>query len=387
MTPELKRAWIATAIWFGLNAFGLASFIVRLPEVKQILDLSNSRLGLALFLASTSVLAAINLSGKVAAKYGSSPVMLIGGISTAFALPLVSLLTNFPVFVGSLFVLFVALIFMDNAMNAQAVSIEHLSKKLIMGRLHGLFSVGGVAGGFFGGICSSMNVSLLTQGITVGLITLVLILIFRSFLLPPSADIHEPKEKSAKQKQPRIFYLLGFVGLCAGIIEGSASDWGAVLITEEFGASGLLASLPFIVFQIAMVIGRFSSDSLTTKFGRAPILLFCGTFVGLGLSTGLLIGGQIAIVLAWFAMGIGASVVIPMVFSVAGSLAKNEYSDVVAPSQAVATVSGISYAAFLFGPPIIGFAADIISLRWAMLIPAFLALGIVFGSRIAKQVN
>jgi MFS family permease len=136
-----------------------------------------------------------------------------------------------------------------------------------------------------------------------------------------------------------------------------------------------------------MVIGRFSSDSLTTKFGRAPILLFCGTFVGLGLSTGLLIGGQIAIVLAWFAMGIGASVVIPMVFSVAGSLAKNEYSDVVAPSQAVATVSGISYAAFLFGPPIIGFAADIISLRWAMLIPAFLALGIVFGSRIAKQVN
>ncbi len=74
-----------------------------------------------------------------------------------------------------------------------------------------------------------------------------------------------------------------------------------------------------------------------------------------------------------------------MVFSLSGSIANKEFAGDIAPSQAVATVSGISYAAFLIGAPTIGFVADLISLRWAMLIPAFLALGIIFGARIAKN--
>ncbi len=386
MTRELKRAWLATAIWFGLNAFGLASFIVRLPEAKQILDITNSKLGFALFLASTGVLISIKIVGKTAAKFGSSPVMIVGAVATGIFLPIVSALSNFEAFVFSLFLLLVSLTIMDIAMNAQAVTIEHLSEKLIMGRLHGLFSAGGVAGGLFGGICSSLEVKLIHQGLAVGLVTLVAVLVFKTFLLPANSDKHEPEPELAKTKPPKIFYLLGFVGLCAGVIEGSAADWGAVLISDEFGATGLIASLPFITFQFAMVLGRFSSDSLTSKFGRPPVLLFCGSFVAIGLSSGLIIGGQSAIVVAWFAMGIGASVVIPMVFSVAGAIAKNSFSGVVAPSQAVATVSGISYSAFLIGPPVIGFIADLISLRWAMMIPAFLALGIIYGSRIAQRV-
>ncbi len=107
--------------------------------------------------------------------------------------------------------------------------------------------------------------------------------------------------------------------------------------------------------------------------------------MSLGLTIGLLVGGQLAVILAWFAMGVGSSVVIPMVFSLAGSIAKNQYSGVISPSQAVASVSGISYSAFLVGPPVIGFIADLISLRWAMLFPALLALGIIYGSRIAHK--
>ena len=385
MNQELKRAWLATAIWFGLNSFGIATFIVRLPEVKKALDLSNSNLGLALFIASLGSLASIKFVGKLAAKYGSSPTMVVGGIATSLSLPLISTLANFPIFVLTLIIFFISITTMDIAMNAQAVDIEHKLDKLIMGRLHGIWSIGGVVGGVVGGIFNSIELSLLNQGLITGAITLILIITFRTYLLPASADTHEDVETDTKHKNPKIFLLLGFVGLCAAIMEGSAGDWGAVLITEEFGATGFISSLPYIVFQTAMVIGRFSSDSLTTRFGRAPIMLICGTVAAIGLSAGLLIGGQVAIVFAWFAIGVGASVVIPMVFSIAGSIAKTQYDGVVAPSQAVATVSGISYSAFLFGPPIIGFLADLISLRWAMMIPALLAFGIIFGAKIAKN--
>lgn len=388
MTAELRRAWLATAIWFALNSFGVASFIVRLPEVKQTLDISNSTLGLALFIASLGSLACIKLVGKIAAKFGSSPVMILGGIMTAISLPLISILSSLPVFIFTLLIFFISITIMDISMNAHAVNIEHQSDKLIMGRLHGIWSIGGVIGGIAGGIFESLNTRLFHQGFFVGIITLSLVAIFKRYLLPASADIHAPEESETKStKHPKIFYILGFVGLCAAVIEGSAADWGAVLITEEFGATGFVSSLPYIIFQSAMVIGRFSSDFLTSKFGRGPILLFCGSFVAIGLSTGLFVGGQIAIVLSWFAMGVGASVVIPMVFSIAGAIAKNEYAGQVAPSQAVATVSGISYAAFLVGPPIIGFIADAISLRWAMLVPAILALGIIFGAKFANKAN
>ena len=48
-------------------------------------------------------------------------------------------------------------------------------------------------------------------------------------------------------------------------------------------------------------------------------------------------------------------------------------------------LAGLIDAAFLIGAPTIGFVADLISLRWAMMIPALLALGIIFGARIAKN--
>ena len=61
-------------------------------------------------------------------------------------------------------------------------------------------------------------------------------------------------------------------------------------------------------------------------------------------------------------------------------MAKNQFADRMAPSEAMAMVSGIAYFGFLAGPPSIGFVADQISLRWAMLIPAVLALFIAIGS-------
>jgi MFS family permease len=61
-------------------------------------------------------------------------------------------------------------------------------------------------------------------------------------------------------------------------------------------------------------------------------------------------------------------------FSAAGDIAKDSYSATVAPSQAIAMVSGIAYFGFLVGPPFIGWIAEITSLRKAMFVPALLTI-------------
>ena len=69
-----------------------------------------------------------------------------------------------------------------------------------------------------------------------------------------------------------------------------------------------------------------------------------------------------------------------MAFSKAGEIAKDKYSKEIAPSEGVALVGGIGYSGFMAGPPAIGFAANLIGLRWAMFIPALLAFILAFGA-------
>jgi len=110
-----------------------------------------------------------------------------------------------------------------------------------------------------------------------------------------------------------------------------------------------------------------------------------GIISGTGLTVGLIVGGIPAIMVSWFLLGIGLSVVIPLMFSAAGTLASKKYAGVIAPSEAVAKVSGVSYFGFVIGPPLIGFIADIVELRWTLLLIAAFAYLLIFASRYARE--
>lgn len=391
MTTEYRRAWLGAAISFFLNAVGWASVIVRMPEIKTALGASNSVLGLLLLISVGGALSALKPAGIWCAKYGSSPVIIASAIGHALVLPLAAWVPNAWVFVLGVFLTLFGTATMDMAQNAHAVAIEHGSGKKIMGRLHGLWSVGGIAGGIIGGVCAALEISLVQQALGMAAFIIITIVLARPLYLPGSADRHEvehhERTKKARTRYPGAFWILALVGLAAALGEGAASDWGAVLLAEEWGASAFVASLPYIAFQTTMVIGRFSSDAISTRFGRSGILRLCGLITFFGLTAGLLIGDVAGVLLGWFSLGLGVSVVIPMVFSAAGALALKRYSDTIVPAQAVAVISGVVYSAFLFGPPLIGFLADLVSLRWAMLLIAVLGLGITFGASVVKQVD
>jgi len=389
MDTRLKRATIGTAIWFFMNAVGWASLVVRMPEIKDRLDVTNGELGIGLFIAALGAIAALRPAGVWCAKYGSAPIMKISVFSGVVFIPLIALAPTLWTFGGIAFFFMFTIATMDMAMNAHAVAIEHESKQLIMGRMHGLWSTGGIAGGLIGGASAAINLPLVQQALLMTVL-IALIAVFASrLLLPAASDRHEPEENAdgKRHRYPLMFWVLGLVCLCATVGEGSAIDWGAILLRDEWNATPFVASIPYVVFQTAMVIGRFSSDALSERFGRARVLFVCGLLTTFGLSSGLLIGDVVGVTLGWFLLGLGVSVVFPMTMSVAGALAIRDYSKDIAPSQAVSMVAGVAYAAFLAGPPLIGFLADAISLRWAMMVPAALGIGILLGSRIAKTVD
>jgi MFS family permease len=181
-----------------------------------------------------------------------------------------------------------------------------------------------------------------------------------------------------------IFWILGFLGLSAAMGEGAVGDWGGVLTRESFNATPFISTVPYIAYCATMVIGRLSCDRLANRFGSSTVIRAGGFISGFGMLIGLLVGQVAGVIFGWFCVGLGLSIVMPLVFSAAGQLAHDKYSGQIAPSVAVARVSGTAYFGFMVGPPLIGFLSELVTLRWAMLLVVFLSCIQLFGGKYAK---
>lgn len=383
MATTLQRARIAVIVTFIINGFTVGAFVARIPDFKEILKVSNGTLGSSLLFVSIGVFLSLRPAGRNCARYGSQPVILISSIALAFSLPLVGSLLSLQWLWLSLFIFGFTLATQDVAMNAHAVLLEQQAGRRLMSVFHAMFSVGTLAGSFFGGAMSQWKITPLFQSLLLLFIIALLALFLRPMFMPATADQH-PIEKNAGHRQPLIFWILGFFGLCAALSEGAAGDWGGVLAREIFNATPFISTLPYILFCSAMILGRFSGDYLAHRFGASRIIMVGGVVAGTGLFIGLVVGGIPALMVAWFLLGLGLSIVIPLMFSAAGTLATQSYAGVIAPSQAVAKVSGVSYFGFVIGPPLLGFLADQVELRWALLFNVGLSYLLIFAARYAK---
>lgn len=383
MDLALRRARIAVTITFIINGFSAGSFVARIPDFKRILDISNATLGLSLLFISAGVFLALKPAGKYSAKFGSQPIIFFSTIALALSYLFLGALLSLTWFWITLFIFGFVLAAQDVSMNAHAVVVEQRAGRRLMSVFHAMFSVGTLFGGILGGVFSQFEITPLTQGSSLALLYIVAALLVRPLFLPASADTHHFGDEK-RAKHPPIFAILGLFGLFAALSEGAAGDWGGVLARETFGASPFISTLPYIVFCTAMIIGRLSGDYLAHRFGASKVIAAGGVIAGTGLSAGLLIGGIPAIMVAWFLLGIGLSVVIPLMFSAAGTIALTRYSGVIAPSEAVAKVSGVSYFGFVIGPPLIGFIADSFELRWTLMLLAGLSYLLILASRYAR---
>jgi MFS family permease len=379
-----RKARLATLIAFLINGFSVGNFVSRIPDFKSELGISNGVLGTSLFCASIGVLSALRPASRSAAKYGSGPVTKYAAFTLALAVPLVGLLFNLPWFLFSLFAYGVLSSTHDLSMNAHAAALEDKAGKRVMSTFHAMWSIGGLTGGALGGLLATTNISIRIHALIIGLFIFAIAITTRNWFLPASADQHI-FEKHEKRKTPSRFLILGLLGLCGALGEGAASDWGGVLARDGFHATVFMSALPYVFFSFTMVVGRLSGDFLAHKFGVVKLLTWSGLIAGFGLGLGLIAGNIYGVIFGWFLLGIGLSTIIPMMISATGKLANEKYSGQVSAAEGVALVTGVAYFGFVIGPPLIGFLSDSITLRWAMLLPATLA--IVFGVSAKKVLS
>ena len=354
----MRAARITIALFFFGDGLLLGSWAARIPAVQRHTDLTNARLGIALFAASIGALLAMPLAGWLAGRIGSRDVTVVALLVGSAALAGASLADGLAGLAASLFGFGAGFGAINVAANAQGLALERLYGRPILSSFHAAFSSGGLVGAGLGAFVAAIGVGPRPHLAALAAALVAFALVARARLLPPESDAAGPTVTIARP--PRTLLVLGAAAFCTMLAEGAAADWSAVYLSHTVGAAAGVAALGYTTFSLAMVVSRTYGDRLNARLGPVSLVRGGGALAALGLAAALLAGSAPAALAGFAAMGFGLGVVVPVLFRAAGS------TPGVPAGIAVAAVSTIGWFGFLAGPPAIGFAAGAVGLRGAL---------------------
>lgn len=374
-TAPPRRARLAVIIFFMLHGLIFASWIVRIPDVKAQLHLSDGELGLALLGAPVGAISGQFLVGWLLSKYGSKTITVAMAVAWCLIFPLLGLAPNMVVLMGVLFLSGLLTGGFDVAMNTQAALVEQRYGRPIMANFHGTWSVAGLIAAGIGGFLAGHQVAVEQHFLAVALLVLLVVAIAQRDLIVeerPTAG-----ERHSFALLPRALVPLGLLAFCVLLVEGAVGDWSAVYLREVLGSPPTEAAAAFVVFNLLMTIGRLTGDNLTLRLGPALMVRGGGLLALAGLLLFLLSPLPLVAICGCALIGAGLASPFPLVISAA---ARNA---LIPPGRAIASMATIAYAGNLLGPPLIGGVAELVSLRGALSLLGLAALiMLLFGNHV-----
>ncbi|MGW7308585.1 MFS transporter [Streptomyces sp. NPDC054835] len=372
----LSRLRSALTLFFALDGFLFAGWVVRIPAIKQQTGASAGDLGLALLGVSAGAVVTMTLTGRLCRRYGSHPVTVVTAVLLSLSLALPPL-TRSPLALGLVLLVFGAAYGGINvAMNSAAVDLVAALRRPVMPSFHAAFSLGGMVGAGLGGLVAgslSPTAHLLDLTVVGLLLTAAAgpVLLRHPSPAPPEAlPANRPGAANTSTARPagarRAVLVFGVIALCTAYGEGALADWGALHLAQDLDAHPGVAAAGYSLFALTMTAGRLSGTALLERLGQTRTLVVGGLTAAAGMLLGALAPTVWAALLGFAVTGLGLANIFPVAVARAGALA--------GPSG-VATASTLGYGGMLLGPPSIGFLADWFSLPVALTTVALLAAG------------
>lgn len=346
---------------FMLQPMAFGAWLAMIPYIKVSLGLSKGDLALALLGLPIALIPTLQLASRVVAKIGPRKTF-------AILLPVQTCVVLLPFLTSGIVGLFMTLAlfgavvaFLEVALNTYAGRLEKSANLTIMSRCHGFWALGVMIGSLLatalfglGPILAVFLVCAVSGGTG----------IWAGLSLPrlkgenDSASVKPQKLR----EMPKALFLISMFVFAVTLAEGAMSDWAAVYLAERWGSGPEDAGIAVSIFAGFLAAGRFAGDFLKRKLGARGVARLTVGLAIVGVACLTIPSGVPAIFIGFALVGLGVSIGFPLGISAAAGL------DDTHEAQNIATMAMIAMSGFLVGPPFIGFVAEAISLRVALLV-------------------
>ena len=348
----------------------------HIPSVKAQYSLTEFSLSAVLMAAALGAISALFCAGRVVARLGTRRAAVLAGWAMCGMFALLLLLPGFWPVLAAALVFGAGMSLFDVSVNSEGAALESRSGRTVMSNLHGMFSLGAMAGAaaaaalLRAGMAPALQLAAVS-GVLVGLISLA------SLGMPaPDPDTAPQDTTTAHFAWPRglllVIGLLIFAGMMA---EGVMYDWCVLYLQQDLGLPQSQAALGYAAFAGAMALARFGGDALRARYAETTILLVGALLAALSVAVVLLVGRPWVAMLGFALAGAGLAPVAPILFNAATRVPG------ISGAAAIAAVTSIGYSGFMIGPPLIGALAHASSLRVALSVVVLAALCLAIGAR------
>ena len=365
---------------FALLGLLVGTWGAHIPSVKARHGIDEATLSLVLLAAAVGTVLSLFVAGRVVGRLGARGAAAAAGLTMGLLLAAVLALPSVPLLLPVALVLGGAMSLFDVAINTQGSALEALSGRPIMSNLHGMFSVGGMAGAGGAAALLAAGVPASAQLPGVGLLVAGAALAAARGMLPepstgPGGGGTSPDTR-ARFVWPRGLLLVIGVLLFAGMsAEGVMYDWCVLYLQQDVGLSQAQAAVGYAVFSGAMALARFAGDTLRARYSETALLRAGGGLAAVAMAV-VLLSAHPAVAMVGFALaGAGLAPVAPILFNAATRVPG------VSPAAAIAAVTSVGYSGFMLGPPLIGSIAAATSLTVALWVVVLMAALLAAGAR------
>ncbi|QIK82690.1 MFS transporter [Sanguibacter sp. HDW7] len=374
-TPATPAAQTARARWalvslFALLGLMMSSWLSRLPSIRLGLGLSEGELGVILVVGSVGSLLLVAAAGPLVERFGVSRIFHVSTVGFGLALSLLALgvqASSVPLVAAGIFLNGATWALNNVPLNLESAKIERAVGRTILPQFHAFFSVGALAGTGVGAACSALGVPAAAQLA----VSAVVVVVWRILALPaviarrdaPSASpgaARASRTGLAAWREPRTL-LLGVVVLAASMSEGSANDWLSIAVVDDLGATEAVGAVVFGVFLGSMTAFRLAGAGLVDRWGRVVVLRGSALVSIVGLATFGLAPGLVVASVGVAMWGFGAALAYPLVIAAASD-------DPVRAAGRVSVVSAFASVASIAAPPLLGFVAEHLTTRTALML-------------------
>ncbi|MEJ7686837.1 MAG: MFS transporter [Variovorax sp.] len=368
-----RTRWASRTQFFG-SGFVFATWGVHIPTVKTHYAIDEAQLGFAMLAAGAGALLGLTQASRWIGRCGARDTARFCG--TVYALLLCGLIAmpSYAALLCLLAVFGVLTSVFDVSINTEAAQLELRNGHPLMSGMHGMFSLGGMAGAMTGGAALAAGLAPQWHLVGVAMAMALLIAISARWMLPKEATCFSGAEVGFRLPRGPLA-VLGLLAALGLIAEGAVYDWSVLYLKQELGSSQSQAALAYASFSAAMAAARFGGDAMRARWAAGVLLRFSACLAAASMALVLLADTPWLALLAFAGVGAGLANVVPILFAASARVPGVE------AARGIAAVSAVAYLGFMAGPPVIGFLAQVSSLTLALCVVMVFAVALAVLAR------